>query len=1051
MTSPRFWVTGLSHEEAKQRLRDENVPSDFVGQSLFDIFYGRWEDPIVRLLTTATAIAAVVGTYRGEYAEFLGLFLTIVLTTVFGTANEYIASSEFRRIDEVRQDSPVKVIRNSELDIVSRRLLVRGDFVLLEAGDEAPVCGRLVHANGLVVDRMHAKLGVKASSHKLSDSTGKTIPPNSNYSGIKTIDAIYPSFDSFSADSFDNKAVVPEIVAGCLVTAGRCIVELYCAPSRGACSGVIGANNELVPGVGQDSPFIDRCKTILKDMPTASGGSTIAECLGHESPLGRQLEQLGALVGMGGLSAAGMAFLLLAFRRLSTGELILPGQGWLAVTLVSIGLLAATLSIWLPFVYSMLSALGMEVTAAGLFDEKGLKSWGLSIMRGLGIFIPCTGLAILAGFLSPSPGEWLSPASAETLFQDLMFSLAIIIVAVPDGLGMSVTLSLAGGLRRMMTARALVRRPGAAETIGAVSRLLIDHGIPLTTGVMRLVALDVPALPILSRLLVPDESEARLFVEVVSVSTTANLGRSLDGRPATIVGDPLEGALLRWLHEAGFDYLQFRNTFTVIERMPWHMNEKITVIKGISVTTGRSVLYARGDPNSLLSLCSSVWTADRGLESFSGERRLAFERYFASQQGEGRRMLAFAAQECCDALRVDESRDLHDEADSHGLMEEAVKNLVWIGCASFEDISVPEAAQAIRVCREAGIRITLVSSEDSVVAAAFARRLGILEPGDGQEVCAEARSLEGLSVADARRIPISLCVVSQANAADKLMLTELYDRLGETVAVTGESLEDVPALRMAALGIAPGKSGSAAARIASDLILLDDAISGFERAVMWGRSLYENIRRFLVFQLTINVFAVSIELLGPFIGVRMPLTVAQMLWLNLVMDILAPFAIAAEPPRPETMKRPPRNREESILSTEMVVAILGSAGLFLAVSVALLMILGADGEVSSNDLTLFFTVSVFFQFWNLFNARAFGLENPGYLDFAANSSFLVTAGLILMGQFMIVTFGGKIFATVPLDMTHWLLVLMGTCPVLFLGGLWRYLFPITRGRERRLR
>ncbi|MFZ2958311.1 MAG: cation transporting ATPase C-terminal domain-containing protein [Candidatus Ozemobacteraceae bacterium] len=1007
MKPPRFWVAGLSREEARRRLVEEHAPSKVRTPSVSAIFMQRWEDPIIRLLSTAALIAAIVGAYRGEFVEFIGLFLTILLTTVVGTFNEYQAISEFSKLEEARHDTPIKVIRSGDLEILSRRLLVRGDCVLLEAGDEAPACGNLIHANGLSIDGALVSAG--------------------------------------------------EVTVGAIVTTGRGILELSSiyhgsfypkelSKEESYQKEVSGKEHSKEENSKKRSSNKENSK---KENPVAeSPEEALFEGFGMDSPLGRQLERLGALVGMGGLAASGTAFVLLIIRRWVNGELLLTNQGWIAVSIIGTSLSAATISIWLPFFYTMLRAVGIEVTTSGLFTERGWKSWGFSIVRGLGAFLPLVGLAALAGFISPRPWEWLSASAAEMLLQDLMFSLAIIIVAVPDGLGMSVTLSLAGGLRRMMAARALARTPGAAETVGAVSRLVIDQGPPLTTGIMRLVALDVPAVPCLSRFLPPEEAEARLFLEAVSVATTAHLSPATSDLDCTVIGNPSEGALLRWLQENGFDYLPFRNTFTVIGCRGEDGDQAVRSVHGVSVTTGRPILYARGDPFPLLALCSHVWSAAHGFEPLSRDRRAAFERYFAALHREGRTILGFAAREGFSDLAEEKDKDSVKERPDR-LAASVPNNLVWLGCAAFEDIPVTGAKEAVRSCREAGIRLTLVSPHSQVVAGAFAARIGILDREDGPEAFAEARALETLSPADARRVPVPLRVVANARSDDKRLIVDLYERMGESVAVTGGRLTDVTALRSASLGISLGAGGTAAARAASELVLLDDAISGFECAVMWGRSLYDNIRRFLVFQLTINVFAVAIELLGPFIGVRMPLTVAQMLWLNLVMDTLAPIALAAEPPRQETMTRSPRDLEASILSPEMLVAILGTAGVFVVVSVALLLSLGTDGAVSTGDLTLFFTVSVLFQFWNLFNARAFGLENPRFPEVLANKAFMVIASVILLGQFAIVQFGGTIFGTVPLDASTWIYAFLGTAPVLLLGTLWTRLFPAQRGRERR--
>ncbi|MCC6803840.1 MAG: calcium-translocating P-type ATPase, PMCA-type, partial [Anaerolineae bacterium] len=604
-----------------------------------------------------------------------------------------------------------------------------------------------------------------------------------------------------------------------------------------------------------------------------------------------------------------------------------------------------------------------------------------------------------------------------------MVAVTIIVVAVPEGLPMSVTLSLAYSMRKMTATNNLVRRMHATETVGAATVICSDKTGTLTMNQMRVRDAHFPALGVRLVTRELDTPNERLVAEAISSNSTANLSR-VPGEPVQMLGDTTEGALLLWLHERGIDYVTQRSSLLVDTQLTFSAERKYMGTLGMSSATGAPVVYLKGAPEIILEQCAWILTPD-GVVSLDDEQRLEIEDHLHGYQRRGMRTLAFSYKPV--------------PAETQRNVEDLAVNMIWLGYVAIADPIRPEVPTAIQACREAGIAVKIVTGANPETAKEIARQIGLWELEDDDNPNAhmtgrEFALLEGEALRNAVR---SLKVLSRARPMDKTRLVTSLQANGEIVAVTGDGTNDAPALNYANVGLAMG-SGTDIAKEASDIVLLDDSFRSIVNAVMWGRSLYQNIQRFILFQLTINVAALGIALLGPFIGVEFPLTVIQMLWVNLIMDTFASLALATEPARWDVMKRKPRKSTDFIISPEMAQRILAFGVTFIVVLVAFLLVIGGDGQTTPHELSLFYATFILLQFWNLFNVRVLGLDMSVFKGMGENRLFIGIAAAIFIGTVLIIQFGGDIFRTVPLALGEWLALLALTSPVVLLGEFLRY-------------
>ena len=568
----------------------------------------------------------------------------------------------------------------------------------------------------------------------------------------------------------------------------------------------------------------------------------------------------------------------------------------------------------------------------------------------------------------------------EVVLKYFMMAVTLIVMAVPEGLPMAVTLALALNMRRMLKSNNLVRKLQASETMGAVTCICTDKTGTLTQNRMTVAEVEVYG---------EQESARDMLYRSIALNTTATHE----------VGNPTEQALLRWLAAQGVDYQQLRSQNPFTSREPFSTERKY-----MSTTVG-GTRYIKGAPEIVLSMCSLT----------DAVRRQASEHLMEWQQ-HAMRTLAVAQ----------DDRLLAIIAISDPLREE-----------------VPDA---IRQCEQAGIDVKIVTGDTAETAREIGRQIGLVaNSADSSEhsgrTLITGAAFAALSDDEAQKIVTGLKVMSRARPTDKQRLVSLLQRQGQVVAVTGDGTNDAPALNHAHVGLSLG-SGTSVAKQASDITLLDDSFRSIVHAVMWGRSLYKNIQRFIFFQLVVNVTALLLVLFGAFVGTELPLTITQILWINLIMDTFAAMALASLPPSREVMHEHPRSRDAFIITRPMMRGILVVGGLFFLGMFALLWYFERIAGVNPTELTVFFTIFVMLQWWNLFNARSLGSHHSALRRLWACRGFLLVLVLVLVGQWLIVTFGGKMIRTVPLPALTWLYIIVGTSPVLWIGELYRKFFDL---------
>jgi len=568
----------------------------------------------------------------------------------------------------------------------------------------------------------------------------------------------------------------------------------------------------------------------------------------------------------------------------------------------------------------------------------------------------------------------------EVVLKYFMMAVTLIVMAVPEGLPMAVTLALALNMRRMLKSNNLVRKLQASETMGAVTCICTDKTGTLTQNRMTVAEVEVYG---------EQESARDMLYRSIALNTTATHE----------VGNPTEQALLRWLAAQGVDYQQLRSQNPFTSREPFSTERKY-----MSTTVG-GTRYIKGAPEIVMSMCSLT----------DAVRRQASEHLMEWQQ-HAMRTLAVAQ----------DDRLLAIIAISDPLREE-----------------VPDA---IRQCEQAGIDVKIVTGDTAETAREIGRQIGLIPDsspavGEGNVLSITGSEFAAMSDDEAQKIVTGLKVMSRARPTDKQRLVSLLQRQGQVVAVTGDGTNDAPALNHAHVGLSLG-SGTSVAKQASDITLLDDSFRSIVHAVMWGRSLYKNIQRFIFFQLVVNVTALLLVLFGAFVGTELPLTITQILWINLIMDTFAAMALASLPPSREVMHEHPRSRDAFIITRPMMHGILVIGGLFFLGMFALLWYFERIAGVNPTELTVFFTIFVMLQWWNLFNARSLGSHHSALRRLWACRGFLLVLVLVLVGQWLIVTFGGKMFRTVPLAPMTWLYIIAGTSPVLWIGELYRKFFDL---------
>ncbi len=602
---------------------------------------------------------------------------------------------------------------------------------------------------------------------------------------------------------------------------------------------------------------------------------------------------------------------------------------------------------------------------------------------------------------------------AEIVLNYFMMAVTLIVMAVPEGLPMAITLSLALNMRRMLKSNNLVRKLHACETMGAVTVICTDKTGTLTQNKMQVSALELK------------QGDEALLDTAIALNSTAELN---DGKP---IGNPTESALLLWLDAYGKDYEELRKQVNVLKQLPFSTERKMMAT--LAEVDGETYLFVKGAPEIVMKKCI---IEDRM------QRQSAEE--LDEWQHKAMRTLAFAYKKI-EASIMRTSRTSTAEVvallDANDLQLQAI--------AAIADPIRPDVPAAVQECRHAGIEVKVVTGDTAATAMEIGKQIGVFEDepenigADGSMTSLDQQMITGeqweaLSDEEAYERAKDIRVMSRARPTDKQRLVAMLQKRGEVVAVTGDGTNDAPALHYAHVGLSLG-SGTSVAKEASDMTLLDDSFKSIANAVMWGRSLYRNLQRFLFFQLVVNVAALLLVLGGSVIGTEMPLTVTQILWVNLIMDTFAALALASLPPSHEVMNDKPRKASDFIINKSIGFGILFCGIVFFLVMFALLVYCERRGKggVDVHELTMFFTTFVMIQFWNLFNAKALMSHHTAFRHFLKDRGMMLVLVLVLVGQWIIVTFGGEMFRTTPLSLHEWLLIIGSTSVVLWAGELWR--------------
>ncbi|MCL2510490.1 MAG: calcium-translocating P-type ATPase, PMCA-type [Bacteroidales bacterium] len=858
----------------------------------------KFTDPIIVILLIALALSVSISFYEyflghGTARVFLepaGILVAVLLATIVGFCFELSANKKFELLNKVNDDTLVKVIRNDNICQITKREVVVGDIVILEAGEEVPADGELMEAISLLINES------TLTGEPITKKT--TNPDNFNH------DATYPS----------NYAL-----KGTTVADGHGMMQ------------VLKVGDATEYGKVYEGAQID---------------SSV------KTPLNQQLNKLANLITKASYAVA---------------------------CLIVIGRLIS------------------------YFTEVG------------GFYI----------------NDWLY--FGDFVLDTLMIAVTLIVVAIPEGLPMSITLSLALSMKRMLSTNNLVRKMHACETMGATTVICTDKTGTLTQNQMRVwdtIFYDGSrrggAPPV-------SNTEMELITEGIAVNSTAYLDFS-DADKIKALGNPTEGALLLWLHDNGVDYLPLRESAEVVEQLTFSTERKYMATIVQSPTLNKKVLYVKGAPEIVLDLCTIIPVAKEEIN-----------RQLFDYQNKAMRTLGFACQIIDDG---DETVYIHD-----GKLQNV--NLTFMGVVAISDPVRAEVPEAVRSCLNAGIDVKIVTGDTPGTAKEIGRQIGLWsadEPEIHHLTGAEFAAMDDKTLLE--RI-LGLKILSRARPMDKQRLVQLLQSKNQVIAVTGDGTNDAPALNVAQVGLSMG-DGTSVAKEASDITILDNSFNSISRAVMWGRSLYQNIQRFILFQLTINVVACIIVLIGAFLGTESPLTVTQMLWINLIMDTFAALALASLPPNEKVMNDKPRKTTDHIINRAMAQNILGVGILFVILLFGLLQYfrhadITALSDFSINDfganffnfksgnglspykLSLFFTIFVMLQFWNMFNAKAFMTGKSAFASLGKSGVFFAIALVILVGQWLIVTVGGEMFNVVPLKPADWGIIIGGTSLVLWAG------------------
>lgn len=916
-------------------------------------------DSLFAILLFALLLSGAISFYNGvlapvsiawsEFFEPIGIAVAVLLATTVAHILESQNEKTFKSLNQVNDDTLVKVIRNNNVCQVPRKDIVVGDVIMLEAGEEVPADAKLLTCMNLNMNE--------------SSLTGELQCAKTTNEADFDKDATYPS---------------NHIMKGCTVIEGDCVAEVFAVGDATACGKVFEA-------------------------------AQVKE--GDATPLSEKLDELAGLI----TKTSYILAIVIVLGRLIRYAILQPVTNFGALAVFAIGSLIIS-----GIVYYLLNKKKNDD------NEESIELWQVLAF----MIIPIVGVVSYFATGNSGTTDWAD--FIKCALDSVMIAVTLIVVAVPEGLPMAVTLSLAFSMKRLMKQNTLPRTMHACETMGAVSVICSDKTGTLTQNQMKVV--DTTFAGLENQKLGADKVSS-LLKECIAINTTANLDMA-DSAKIKAIGNPTEGALLLWLNSNGVNYLNIRESLSVIDRLQFTTELKYmaTIVK--SEVTGQRIVYVKGAPDILLSMCN-----------ITTEELKKYTDKLAEYQSHANRTLAFAYKEIND----------NDDIFTDGKLN--IKDLTMMGIVGIEDPVRTDVPPAIEDCLNAGIQVKIVTGDAPGTAKEIGRQLGLWKEGDSDENILIGTDLAAMSDDELKNRLPKVKIISRARPNDKERAVRILKELDYIVAVTGDGTNDAPALNAANVGLSMG-DGTAVAKEASDMTIIDNSFSTIANAVMWGRSLYKNIKRFILFQMTVNVAACLIVLIGAFIGSESPLTVTQMLWVNLIMDTFAALALASLPPTKKVMEEKPRSVNEHILKG-MGAGILGVGGIFTIVLLGICLFFqhadvtslmdvfngnvswDENNGLSAYELGLFFTIFVMLQFWNLFNAKAFMTSSSAFKGISWHDTkwFILIALVILIGQVLMTELPGlqEMFnvAEGGIKPTDWLIIIGATSLVLWIGEIVR--------------
>ncbi len=953
---------GLTYEQvnASRQKHGYNVLTPPPKESVFKLFISKFDDPIIKVLLIAAFLSLGIGFINNEFIETVGIFAAILLATVVSFWFEYDAGKKFDILNMVKETTPVKVIRDGLVTEIPRKDIVVDDIVILNTGEEIPADGKILESVSLQVDE--------------SALTGEPVIYKTN-----------------KTQHFDHEATYQSdtLLKGTKIMDGNALM--------------------IVEKVGDNTEY-------------GKVARESTELSGEKTPLNIQLDGLAKLIGVIGFSVAFMTFILLFTKDIFLKNIILDFGNFYTLSVVLVSVLVALTKVWMPVYYD-----GLELITK---KEKGLpgfiqnSSWSKLLIISILFFIIASAVGYLFNINPLDKDSWIDLKTAGIILRYFMVAVTLIVVSVPEGLPMSVTLSLALSMRRMLKTNNLVRKMHATETMGATTVICTDKTGTLTKNQMEVFQTDFPTLKDIRN----NENETGIIIqEGIAINSTAHLDIH-DTENIKTLGNPTEAALLIWLHNHGINYLSLRDSTELQEQLSFSTERKYMASIAFSQKLNKKILYVKGAPEIILENCNSVVT-ERGIVS-KEEQISVIENKLIEYQSKAMRTLGFAYE----IIEDDKPRFENGKLANH--------KLTYLGTAAISDPVREDVADSISDCVNAGIDVIIVTGDTAATAKEVGRQIGIIESEHHPSALIKGNEFEAMSDDEVLKILPHLKILCRARPGDKQRLVKLLQQAGEVVAVTGDGTNDAPALNYAHIGLSMG-SGTAVAKEASDITILDDSFKSISMAVMWGRSLYQNIQKFIIFQLIINLTALVIVFLGSLVGHELPLTVTQMLWVNLIMDTFAAGALASLPPDKTLMKKKPRKKTDFIISPAMQTNILISGFIFIAILMSLLYFMREpDGSISNYNLTVFFTVFVMMQFWNMFNVKAFTSRRSAFCGLSKSPAFVIVLIIILIGQILIVQFGGDVFRTEPLSLKDWMIITILSSTVLIAGEIKRMILAV---------